>query len=52
MYQSVVSRPGKNGGSAHSALPPVPSGERVTVERAAGHDTMLCETWKDVAVDF
>ena len=38
-YQSVVSRAGQNGGGAHPALPPVPSGERVTGVRAIMHDT-------------
>ena len=38
-YQSVVSRARQNGGGAHPALPPVPSGERVTGARAVTHDT-------------
>jgi len=37
-YQSVVSRAGRNGGGAHPALPPAPSGERVTRARAVTHD--------------
>ena len=36
-YQSVVSR--QNGGGPHPALPPMPSGEHVTGERAVAHDT-------------
>ena len=38
VYQSVVSRTRQNGGGTHPALPPVPSGERVTGARAVTHD--------------